>query len=78
MKIDDQEISQTWESQTSMVVAVASDKGYLGYFSFTDKIKEGSKEVIDKLHDMGIKVYLISGDREKVELRFREIRNGWI
>lgn len=53
-------------SDVRVVAAVAEEGKCIGYLALTDKIKAGSVEAIQKLHQMGKKIYLLSGDREAV------------
>ena len=41
------------------------DKELLGIISVADEIKEDSKEAIKQFHNMGLKVYMLTGDNEK-------------
>jgi len=51
------------EGKTAMLVAV--DGKVAGIIAVADKIKENSKEAIKKLMDMGLEVYMITGDNER-------------
>jgi len=48
------------------LVFVASAEKVLGYVVLSDAIKESSKEAVQKLHDMGMKVAMLTGDNEQV------------
>ncbi len=48
--------------QTSMYVAI--DNRLQGIISVADTIKETSKDAIEKLQQLGIKVYMVTGDNE--------------
>lgn len=48
------------------VVFVASKKELLGYIVLADAIKEESRVAIKRLHDMGVKVAMLTGDNEQV------------
>lgn len=41
------------------------EKSLLGIISVADEVKESSKEAIDKLHEMGIETYMITGDSNR-------------
>ncbi len=51
------------EAKTAMLVAV--DGAAAGVIAVADTIKEGSKEAIEELHKMGLKVAMITGDNQK-------------
>jgi Cu+-exporting ATPase len=51
------------EAKTAMLVAV--DGKVEGVIAVADTIKDGSKEAIDELHRMGLKVAMITGDNQK-------------
>ncbi len=48
------------------LVFVASKEAVLGYLVLSDAIKESSKEAVQKLHGMGVKVAMLTGDNEQV------------
>lgn len=45
-------------------VYVAKNGKYLGYVTLKDEVKKDAKELIEKLNNFGIKVVLLSGDKE--------------
>ncbi|HEX2697585.1 MAG TPA: heavy metal translocating P-type ATPase, partial [Anaerolineales bacterium] len=51
------------EAKTAMLVAV--DGRVEGVIAVADVIKDGSKDAIDELHRMGLKVAMITGDNQK-------------
>lgn len=51
---------------TGTIVFVASEKEVLGYIVLSDTIKQSSYETVKKLHDMGVKVAMLTGDNEQV------------
>jgi len=53
-------------SQGKTLIYVGSGGKLLGLFSLSDTIKENSVEAIKRLHDLGIKTCMISGDNRKV------------
>lgn len=64
--IDDKENDLTKleeEGKTAMLVAV--DKGIAGIIAVADQLKDTSLEAIERLHDMNLEVYMITGDNER-------------
>ncbi len=51
----------------------AIDKKIVAIFELRDKMKEGAKEVIKELKDMGIKVVMLTGDHEKAAKRIANL-----
>jgi len=51
------------EAKTAMLVAV--NGAVSGVIAVADTLKEGSKEAIEELHAMGLKVAMITGDNQK-------------
>jgi len=53
------------EKEGMTVIVVAINKEVVGIIAISDKIKRYAKETIDMLKDMGIEVYMITGDAKK-------------
>jgi Cu+-exporting ATPase len=51
------------EAKTAMLVAVEDQ--VTGVIAVADTLKEGSKEAVDELHRLGLKVAMITGDNQK-------------
>ncbi|GAB4533572.1 MAG: copper-exporting P-type ATPase CopA [Anaerolineales bacterium] len=51
------------EAKTAMLVAV--DEAVVGVIAVADTIKEGSRQAIEALHDMGLRVAMITGDNRQ-------------
>ena len=54
-----------WLKDSFTVIWFADDKIALAAVAIADKIKPTSKEAIQKLQEMGIEVYMLTGDSEK-------------
>ncbi len=54
------------EGQEGTVVIIADRKGVLGYLVLSDAIKQTSYEAVRRLHAMGVKVAMLTGDNEQV------------
>jgi len=48
------------------VIFVADEKCVLGYIALSDKVKESSKRAVERLHGIGVKVVMLTGDNEQV------------
>ena len=48
------------------IVVVAVDGRYAGYITIADEIKEDAAETIAKLHTLGIKTVMLSGDKQSI------------
>jgi Cd2+/Zn2+-exporting ATPase len=48
------------------LVAVAIDKVFVGYLTIADEIKDDASEAVRKLHSLGIKTVMLSGDKQAV------------
>ena len=66
MKADITEFEQEWENELGMIVALADEKECLGYFVLADRIRQNAQEAVGQLHQMGVKVYLLTGDRKAI------------
>jgi len=53
------------EEQGKTVVILASNKKIIGIIAIADTLKEFSKKAVDKLHEMGKEVIMITGDNER-------------
>ncbi|MEK7614023.1 MAG: heavy metal translocating P-type ATPase [Patescibacteria group bacterium] len=51
---------------TGTLVFVGSKEKLLGYLTLADAIKQSSHEAVQKLHAMGVKVAMLTGDNEQV------------
>lgn len=50
------------EQAAMTVVWVSDDERSLGIISVVDKVKQSSAEAVSRLHDMGITIYMLTGD----------------
>jgi heavy metal translocating P-type ATPase len=63
------------ESKGSTIVFFAWENRVQGLLSFGDSLKEGGREVVQRLRSKGIKTYLVSGDSEQTTKAIaRELR----
>jgi P-type Cu2+ transporter len=54
------------ESAGQSVIYLANAQGIIALFAVADVIREESREAVKKLHDLGIKVAMLTGDSEAV------------
>lgn len=54
------------EHQGKTTIILAINKEVAGLISIADTLKEHSREAIDRLHRMGVKIAIISGDNQRV------------
>ena len=66
LKIDLSGYGNQIESEKRIVVCVANSTQMVGYFILQDSIKEGSADALSKIKKLGIKTFLLSGDRKSV------------
>ncbi len=69
-KLDHQSHSQTdlaedLKDQGKTVVYVYLNNKLIGFIAIADTLKENSKKAVEKLHQLGLKVVMITGDNEK-------------
>ncbi|HEY1045302.1 MAG TPA: heavy metal translocating P-type ATPase [Bacteroidia bacterium] len=53
---------QQWQAQAMTLVFFGADSQLLAAFAIADTIKSGSIKAIEKLHQMGIEVHMLTGD----------------
>jgi Cu2+-exporting ATPase len=57
--------AEQWLSEANTVIWFADEKNALASIAIADKIKPTSKEAIQQLQEMGIEVYMVTGDNQK-------------
>ena len=55
---------QEWQNKAQTVMGVGSDKSVIGIIAVADPIKETTPQAISKLHRMGLKVIMLTGDNQ--------------
>ena len=58
------EVVKRLQSDGKTVVVVTSGKVELGAIAISDTVNDGAKEVVRSLHDLGIKVIMLTGDNK--------------
>lgn len=59
------EIEERSLDKGEIVIHLAKKDQIIAVICITDPLKEGSKIAIDRLHEMGMKVHMLTGDQEK-------------
>jgi Cu+-exporting ATPase len=59
-----QEQEKQWQQQAQTVVWVAGDRQLLGIIALADQLKPNSRQVVERLQKMGLKVVLLTGDNQ--------------
>ena len=60
-----EEFAEHWEREANTVIYFADSKDVLAVLSVSDRIKENSGKAIHQLKDLGIDVYMVTGDNQK-------------
>jgi len=63
--LKDNNINFNYISKSSLYI-VSIDGEVVALFELSDKIKEKAKELIDNIHKLGLKVVMLTGDRQEV------------
>jgi P-type Cu2+ transporter len=69
LKLIDDEVKEQIKKlslQGKTIVFVASDQEILGAITLSDEVKPESRETVQKLHNLGVKVAMLTGDNEQV------------
>ena len=59
------EAMEKLEDEGKTVVLVSSEDRVIGMIAIADVVKESAKEAVQKIHKMGIKIVMLSGDNNK-------------
>lgn len=69
MKIDTTSFDPRWKEEVNMIVALGDKEKCLGYFLLADSIKPEARNAIEQFHRLGMKVFLLTGDRAPIAER---------
>jgi P-type Cu2+ transporter len=61
-----EKLTTTWASEGKTVLYVVAETQLLGAFAVEDEIRPESKEAVTELHELGIRVAMITGDSKTV------------
>lgn len=56
--------AERWTAEGKTTIWFADERQALAVIAITDRIKESSRKVVGQLHQMGISVYMLTGDNE--------------
>jgi|WetSurMetagenome_2_1015567.scaffolds.fasta_scaffold00006_131 P-type Cu2+ transporter len=67
IKTDNELLSayNTWQSEAMSLSFFSNDSEALCVIGISDRIKDSSKQAIKNMHDLGIEVYMLTGDNEQ-------------
>lgn len=65
-KIDLGKYREKLEKESGILALIGRGKTCIGYFVLKDQIKKDSKKAVDHLHQLGKKIFILSGDRRAV------------
>ena len=57
--------AEAWQSEAKTVMFAAVDGKLAGLFAVSDPIKESTPAAIDRLHKMGLKIVMLTGDNQQ-------------
>ncbi|MBG9796488.1 heavy metal translocating P-type ATPase [Brevibacillus laterosporus] len=58
-------IMEKWEQEGKTAMLAAIDQQYAGVIAVADTVKQTSREAITRLREMGLSVYMVTGDNER-------------
>jgi len=58
--------AETWRARGASVLYLVDDGEIVGAFALEDQIRPDAREAVDRLHELGIRVALITGDARQV------------
>lgn len=64
---------EQWRSEGKSLVYFAGNKSLIAVLAITDSIKENSVSAIDKLHKMGLEVFMLTGDNHSAASKVASI-----
>ncbi len=53
------------EEQGKTVMILSSDKEIMGLIAVADRVKESSREAVKRLKDLGLQIYMVTGDNKR-------------
>jgi P-type Cu2+ transporter len=59
------DLADKWESEAGTVICFADSRMVLAVISLSDKLKEDSAEAVRQIRELGVEVYLVTGDNRK-------------
>ena len=59
-----QDVAESWQSEAKTVIYAAIDGQFAGVVAVSDPIKESTRPAIEGLHQMGLKIIMLTGDNQ--------------
>jgi Cu2+-exporting ATPase len=63
---DLQDEVETWKMRGAAVLFLLEEEKVLGAFALEDQVRDESREAVNILHDLGVKIAMITGDAQQV------------
>ena len=60
------EATREWHERGAAILYVVRDRTIIGALALEDQVREASREAIERLHDAGVSVAMITGDAQQV------------
>ncbi len=60
-----EQLAVAWESEAKSIIYFADNQRVMAVISVSDPVKKNSEKTIQNLQQMGIRVYMVTGDNEK-------------
>ncbi|MFD3683536.1 heavy metal translocating P-type ATPase [Nocardiopsis sp. NPDC058631] len=60
------EVAQTWKDRGAIILHVLADGEVVGAIALADEVREESRQAVQALHALGVRVVMITGDAEAV------------
>jgi Cu2+-exporting ATPase len=61
-----QDVIDGWKKRGAAVLFLVEEDKVLGAFALEDRLRDESRQAVDALHDLGVKVAMITGDAQQV------------
>ncbi|MEV6821016.1 heavy metal translocating P-type ATPase [Nocardiopsis dassonvillei] len=59
-------VAEAWKAEGAIILHVLADGAVIGALALADEVREESRQAVDALHALGLRVVMITGDAEAV------------